>query len=460
MAARRSRGARAGLILILGLLATLPLVAEGSGLEASASGWVTPSVYVRPQASDPLAAAGVRGGFTLDGWAGDAVGFRAALEAYTNFAGVADGGSWEFDIPYPLAFSASANDRLKAVLDLKEAWFDFSAGDFDVRIGKQVVAWGLADGSNPTDNVNARYVGTRFVSTLDEQKMGALMANVVYNLPGNLGTAQGLLLPVSTPHDMPSIAQTISAGPMTIVIEEDEAPEVAFRNVEGGLRALVYAGNLSLSASWLTYLNRYFDFDVSEGMPTTYTPVHSRIHQFGLDAAWLAGGFDLRTEWALSLTADPDGADPAVLNPYLSGVAQASRSFLNGNLTATLSWAPQFVFNHQEATPGGMDMASMMAEYNGQAYALEQIVGVRLSGKLLAETLQPEALFLTGLAARDWMGAASVSYNLADGVNAKAGLKAYGSFRALGDKEREWGTFSNSRVIDTDCLYLEVRISL
>jgi len=323
-----------------------------------------------------------------------------------------------------------------------------------------VIAWGLADGNNPTDTVNARHVGTRLVSTLDEQKMGSIAANLVYNLPGNLGTVQGIFMPVSVPNDMASMAMTIVEGPMTIVIKDDESPALALSNIEGGLRTLLYAGNLSFSASWLCYLDRYPDYTQSGSFPSiTLSPFHGRVNQFGADAAWLLGGYDLRTEWSLSLTEDADGSDPLVKNPSLSGVVQGSRSFLDGTVTASLAWAPRLVFSHEAASPGGTDVADMMAEYNGQAYAFEQAGSVRLAGKFLGETLQPEALFLASLEARDWLATFSTTYNVADGVNLKGGLGFYGSFRAADDPEREWGLFSNSRTIDNDYLYVELRLS-
>jgi hypothetical protein len=340
-------------------------------------------------------------------------------------------------------------------------------------MGGQILAWGLADGSNPTDNVNARHVGTRLVSTLDERKIGTLAANLVYNLPGNLGTIQGLFMPVSVPNDMASMAmdRTVSSPTTSqrIVIEEDEKPELAIDNAEGGLRALIYAGKLSFSASWLSYLDRYPDFRVANSgsfpsFTTTLTPYHSRIEQLGLDAALLADGLDLRTEWALSLSADSGGDDPAVKNSSISGVVQASRSFFDGDFTAALSWAPRLVLGHMDAadyaSAGDQYLAGMLAEYNGQAYAFEQAVGARISGKLLGETLQSEAMFLAELAARDYLGTASISYNVADGIEAKAGLGVYGSFRDSGDPKREWGTFSNARSIDEDYLYIELRVSL
>jgi len=68
-------------------------------------------------------------------------------------------------------------------------------------------------------------------------------------------------------------------------------------------------------------------------------------------------------------------------------------------------------------------------------------------------------VFLAELEARDWLATLSATYNLADGVNLKGGAAFYGSFRDAGDLEREWGTFSNSRTIDKDYLYLELRFS-
>lgn len=458
--------------LLLVLAAAAPAQAEAPALDLRPSGWLAASAYARPNADEAFAAAGLRGSLGLDGYAFDAVGFRLGLEAYSNLAGLGDEADWELSRPDPLSLAAAGNGRLALGLDLKEAWLEFSSGGLDARLGKQVVAWGLADGNNPTDNVNARHLGTRLVSTLDEQKMGALAANLVYNLPGNLGTVQGLFLPVSVPNDMSSIAmdRTFGGIPSTrVVIEEDEAPAIALGNVEGGLRALFYLGQLSFSASWLSYLDRFPDFRVANtgafpAFTTTLSPFHSRVNQLGLDAAWLPGGLELRTEWALSLTADAEGADLGVKNSSLSGVVQASKSFLDSRLQASLAWAPRLVLGHKDpsdyASPGDQETASMLAGYNGQAYALEQVGSLRLAGKLLGETLQPEALFLAELEARDWLATASVAYNVADGVNLKGGCGIYGSFRDAGDPEREWGAFSNSRTVDNDYLYLELRLSL
>lgn len=468
--------ARLSLLAAALLLAFAPAAFAAGGLSASPSGWVAASANVHPSEDDALAMAGLRGGLALDGGLGD-LGFRLSLEGYANLAGLGDGVDGDLAFPDPLSLAWSGNDRLMAALDLKEAWVEFSAGDFDFRLGKQVLAWGLADGNNPTDNINARHVGTRIVTTLDEQKMGTLALNAVYNLPGNLGTMQGLFMPIAVRNDMPEMTMDLyipGSPPMVpnqrVVMLADENPEPAVENVEGGVRGLFYLGNLSLSASFLSYLDRYPDYEVTSSFDapsstatTTLAPVHGRIEQFGLDAAWLGGGWDLRTEWALALTMDGEGNNPAVRNSGLSGVVQASRSFIDGKLTTSAAWAPRLVFDFMEsadyASAGDQYIASMMSRYSGQAYAFEQALSLRLAGKLLNETLQPELMLLGEVEARDYLLTAGATYNLADGLNLKLGAGLYGSLREAGDPEREYGLFSNSRVIDQDYLSIEIKYS-
>lgn len=452
------------LTLILGL----SLIAQVQAQDLKLSGTLTPSAFVIPSPEQPLGFAGLRGTAALDGYVGDSVSYRVSAETYLNGAGLAESFNWESSTDSRL-LSASlwGNSRLGGTVELKEAWVEASLGDLDLRLGKQLAAWGLADGNNPTDTINARHQGTRYTTTLDEQKIASWMLNGTYYLPNNLGTIQGLLLPVSIPNDLPSLAMTINAGPTIIVIKEDAYPDISLETLEGGLRSLLYLGKLSVSASYFTYLDRYPDFTVSvvDGFPTTitYTPVHNRIHQAGFDAAYAIAGFDIRSEWALSLTKDMEGLKPTEKNPYMQGVLQASRSFINSTTTLSLAWAPRYVLNYKApedyTNPSDQQAAAMLRQYDGQAYQWEHGLSLRLAGKYRNETLQPELLFLSETSARDWLGTASVSYQLADGISLKAGTVQYGSFLGEGDADRELGTFSKSSSIDKDYYYLEIKFS-
>jgi len=453
---------------LMGLALLLGIALGAQAQDLKLSGTIIPSAFAIPSQDPALVFAGLRGTGALEGYFGDAVSYRFSAETYINASGLAESSSWQSSTDTRL-LSASlwGNNRLGGTVELKEAWVEASLGGLDLRIGKQLVAWGLADGNNPTDTINARHQGTRYTTTLDEQKIASWMLNGTYYLPNNLGTLQALLLPISIPNDLPSIAKTIKGigfAP-TIVIKEDAYPDISLENMEGGLRSLWYLGNLSVSGSYFTYLDRYPDFAVSvAGGPTTtitYTPVHNRIHQFGLDAAYAVAGYDIRSEWAVSLTKDMEGASPAEKNPYLQGVLQVSRSFINSTTTLSLAWAPRYVLNYKApedyTNPSDQQAATMLRQYDGQAYQWENGLSLRLAGKYLNETLQPELLFLAETSAKDWLGTASVSYLLADGISLKGGTVQYGSFLPVGDANRDLGTFSKS--IDKDYYYIEVKFA-
>jgi hypothetical protein len=416
------------------------------------SGYVTSSVYAIPEAEKPLDAAGLRGALNLDGYINDAI-FRLSTELYSNLSGMFDSTSYTGEWYYPGAWEGSWNDRLNISADLKEAWLGFALGDFDLTLGKMLLTWGQADGTNPTDNINPRYIGTRSVSGAEEKKMGVPMLNLVYYLPGNIGNIQGLIIPYSSFNHMPLFSESVSI----------ENPGFAIDNIEGGVRALVYPGAVSLSVSYLTILDRY-PTDAVDTMllpPTFITLIptvlgHSRQQIIGFDAVWLKNGFDLRTEWAMVLTEDIEGTDPFAQNSFISAVVQGSRSFLNSTTNISLSWAPKYILNFEKpVVPIGAPFLSQL--YVGQGFELENMVGIRIQSKFLNETLQPEAMFLAALSARDYLFTTGVSYNLADGWNIKAGVNLYGSFRSDSDSDRQLGVFGNDISRDSDTVFLELR---
>ncbi|NJM31869.1 MAG: hypothetical protein HC848_01965 [Limnobacter sp.] len=64
--------------------------------------------------------------------------------------------------------------------EVREAYLDFSLGLLDIRLGKQIIAWGRADKLNPTDNLTPRDY-TLLVPEDEEQRLGTSAA--VFNYP-------------------------------------------------------------------------------------------------------------------------------------------------------------------------------------------------------------------------------------------------------------------------------------
>ncbi len=80
--------------------------------------------------------------------------------------------------------------------ELREGYLNYTAGDADLRIGKQIIVWGRADGINPTDNLSPRNY-TLLVPENDDQRMGARAAKVNYHVAD--ATVTAVWLPRFTP---------------------------------------------------------------------------------------------------------------------------------------------------------------------------------------------------------------------------------------------------------------------
>lgn len=72
-------------------------------------------------------------------------------------------------------------------VDFEELYFDVNAGDFDVRIGKQRLAWGKLDRFQPTDVLAPFSYIDPFLLDEAERKIGVPALQGSYYLPGSVG---------------------------------------------------------------------------------------------------------------------------------------------------------------------------------------------------------------------------------------------------------------------------------
>lgn len=468
------------LFLIL-LFAGLALGVQAQDL--TVSGTTRGAVQVQPQVTaDQWPFAGftqtLKASFVWEDWL-----FLGSLEASADLSNLtSESADPTWRSAGPLAGTYRWDPASNGVALIKELYAEYAPGDFLLRAGQQVFTWGLADGNNPTDTLNPRWVGTRFTTSLDDQKIPVPGLLAEYTLPDNLGKIEGVFLPWAVPNLLPSVAfdQMVFSGNVMasipgqrIIFKDPEVPDLALDNFEGGLRGLFYLDNLTFSVSYLTQLDKYFDLEVTNtfvpGTPmvtpdmniTTQTPVFSRVHQFGADFATTGFGWELRGEGAFVLTPDRDGNQIYIKNPSVKGVLQLSRSWFDGVFSSSLSWAPTWVINHTwwedyTSDQGLQQAAYQMAQRNGQAYEWENALGLRLAFTLLNETLKPDLLMLYNLAAQDSLATLGVTYNLADGWNLKVVANLYTPFQK--DKEnKELGIFGNSVSDKKDGVYLELR---
>ena len=250
---------------------------------------------------------------------------------------------------------------------LREAYLDTRFGQLDVRLGKQIIAWGRADRLNPTDNLTPRD-STLLAADIDEDRFGLVAAKASWNFDGSTS-----LTTVWLPYFEPNHA-ALRTG------VREQLPDDQ-RN---------WAIKLDRSGKAIDWSVSYYDGrDLSGDLGADYILRHYRNRVFGGDAATTVGPWRFAVESAYTLTADPDGSIPFLKNPFVYTVFGVERDFGN-NTSAIMQFFNRTVLNYQQPDTS----ARLHAILTSQLDRTQNGVSVRIAKKWMNETLETE---LSGL---------------------------------------------------------------
>lgn len=259
------------------------------------------------------------------------------------------------------------NDQANAARDriyLDEAYINLYLGNFDVRVGKQIYAWGRADGFNPTDNLTA-WDFSDLLDT-DDEKIGVVSARANYYvgdwsvetvvvptftaslLPAGATSRWWPELPATVPN--PRDPQSTLAASYTFA--RPILPDESAKNVQYAVKLSGLARGWDFSVSWFDGFDDlpaiHATTVVDSALTTAEITLQSRYHRrraIGSDFATAFGGLGLRGEAAYYLTEDWDGTDPAIDDPYLQyvlGLDYTFRDVLPGkDLFVLLQWVQE-----------------------------------------------------------------------------------------------------------------------
>ncbi len=198
----------------------------------------------------------------------------------------------------------------RSIVYLKEAVARLGQGAFDVSVGKQIFAWGTAEGFNPTDNLNAY----DYLDPLDSQKLGAWSVAARATLgPTSLIFA---IVPVFTPSRLPLQDSRWTPAPpagFVSVLEPRQLPPNDIGSMQYGarLRATVRGWDLSLSyydGFDPTPVYRMGTVDVGGAPVQSLTPVFTRVHGPGFDFSTVVRKLEIHGE-ALFRIVSSNGRD-------------------------------------------------------------------------------------------------------------------------------------------------------
>lgn len=209
--------------------------------------------------------------------------------------------------------SAPLYNGSRAQLALRELYIDMMLGDAAVRIGKQQVVWGQADGIKVLDVVNPQSFREFILEDFDRSRIPLWMVNLEHPL-GRYGELQWLLIPDPTTHELAQqgtpfemsspLRIPVAPAGLKTVIASPELPDDGWRDGDAGVRYRHFVAGWDIS---LNYLYHYDDFPVllqslqsdASGQLTGYlTPDYRRSHLTGFTASTAFGSFTLRSEFA------------------------------------------------------------------------------------------------------------------------------------------------------------------
>ena len=303
----------------------------------------------------------------------------------------------------------------KGEAKLREGYLNYTAGDADFRIGKQIIVWGRADGINPTDNLTPRNY-TLLTPETDDQRLGALAAKAKYTLPELAITA--IWLPRFGPSVYPLPAQP---G----VVYSEAMPQGG----QGALKLDHSGGEVDWSASYFNGYDLNPDLKIGAVTATSTHLIlqHRRIRVLGMDGATTLGRYGLRAEAAYTWTDNPYN-DPLVKHPFIYVVLGGDRTF-SDNFNINLQYYFRRVASYQDpqaiANPMLRAVATQAAITSSQLTRFQHGLTTRISDKWLNETLEGEIAVIYDMTLRDYALRPKFIYAFTDQMKGTLGADVY-----------------------------------
>lgn len=224
-----------------------------------------------------------------------------------------------------------------ADVELREFYLDTSIGDAYLRLGKQQIVWGQADGLRVLDVVNPFNYREFILDQFEDRRIPLWTLNL--EVPVGDIMAQFIWLPDQTYDQFPEAGATYAITsprfiPTTpagtpVTLDAGSKPGSFFADSDVGLRLSTFKGGWDLT---LNYLYHFQDqailFQSRDTAGVTLTPEYRRSHLIGGTFSKAFGSFTLRGELGLTTDkyflsrdpADPDGVHASDDVSYVLGL--------------------------------------------------------------------------------------------------------------------------------------------
>lgn len=289
---------------------------------------------------------------------------------------------------------------------LREAYFEIGHGDIDLRVGKQIIAWGRADEINPTDNLTPRDY-TLLTPETSDQRLGLLAVKAT----GHVGqvSVTAILMPGFRPSVFP-----LATSPGVVFTAED-----ANNDIQHAFKIERTGGAVDSSVSYYSGRDLNPDFAIGSAGPAGLNLIlrAPRVKVVGFDAAAAIGRLNVRTEVAYTMPVAPGGNDPLVKKSHLYVVIGGDVDAWPGT-NVNLQYIVRHVDGYRDprsiVDPSLRAVAIQQAVFASQLDRFQHGVSLRLARRWLDDTLQAEILGVVSLTTRDFVVRPKLVYAISD----------------------------------------------
>ncbi|PCI64771.1 MAG: hypothetical protein COB37_00305 [Kordiimonadales bacterium] len=330
-----------------------------------------------------------------------------------------------------------AGDHLEA--EILEAYIDTDIGNTFLRIGKQQIVWGQADGLKVLDILNPQSFREFILPEFEDSRIALWAVNA--EIPVGEALLQLIWIPDTTYDDIPEQGAAFAFTSPLVVPQAPigvpvnfrplDKPSNAFTDSDVGVKLSAFLGGWDVS---LNYAYHYVDRPVVRRSVSdagiTITQNYERSHLVGGTAATVFGDFALRAEIGYSTNrffrtsdqADADGVVRANEFSYVVGLDYSG--FTDWFLSAQV-----FQSRISNFQPGIVRAKT------------DTSLTFLIRRNFMNETLSAEALVIQSVADNDGLLQLAMSYQWSSNVRLKAGAdffygSSYGLFGQFRDRDR------------------------
>ena len=326
-------------------------------------------------------------------------------------------------------------------LDLREAYFDYTTGSFDFRLGRQIATWGVGDLLFINDVFPKDWVSFFAGRPLEYLKIGVDGFRTRYS--SGAVNAELIAIPFFTSDNLPTSERFFLFDPFSSVpVRDEQPPNHTYDNTELGLRLYRKLGDLDVSAYAWRGFGRIPSMEPDSFLtPTRVTAFYPALSVYGMSAQGSVLGGVLSLEAGYYHSRDDEGGDDPIIPNSQARFLVGYQRQVREDAVLGIQYYAEVMEDHaayRTSLPAGFPE---QGEYR-------DIVTLRFEQLFEHQTWKLALMCFYGRADKDYLLQPQMAYKFSDNLAANVGANVFGG-------QRDWTAFG--QLDRNDNVYLSVR---